>query len=281
MARSKGIERLEAARPMASTAGKNISRMREVADSVVTLSDHEMKLQSASPAASRHNSESLGSPSATTASVLLAPSDTLKSFRARQRWQVCKRFIRSYGPVAIPVQRRTHRQVAKVVDMIKRFEFLNKLPPYVLSQVAQCVRPRLFEAGDMIIRQGSAGTSLFIIMLGHVDVAVHFGEPKQAVLSLAKRVAGFTVGQAFGETAFTSAAPRSAFCLAVNSVVAAELLKEDFDRIKKGTLLQRASLSYDPRVVSRLSAYSFSCSIRHRTNKFEDGGSEAAVVHWN
>ncbi len=56
----------------------------------------------------------------------------------------------------------------------------------------------------------------------------------QAVLSLAKRVAGFAVGQAFGETAFTSAAPRSAFCVAVNSVVAAELLKEDFDRIKKG-----------------------------------------------
>jgi CRP-like cAMP-binding protein len=118
--------------------------------------------------------------------------------------------------------------------MIKRFDFLNKLPPYVLQQVAQCVRPRVFESGDIIIRQGSAGTSLFIIMMGNVDVAVHFGDPKQAVLSLAKRVAGFAMGQAFGETAFTSAAPRSAFCVAASGVVAAELLKEDFDRIKKG-----------------------------------------------
>jgi hypothetical protein len=235
LARSKSIRRLENSKPEVQSSIKFISRIRDVADSVVTISDHETKMNLTSGVAvSFSEAELPDTPSAQKPAAVFAPSDTVKRFKARQRWLACKQFMRLYGPVSIPVQRRTHRHTSRIVDMIKRFEFLNKLPPYVLQQVAQCVRPRTFECGDLIIRQGSAGTSLFIIMLGNVDVLVHFGDPKQAVLSLAKRVAGFTVGQAFGETAFTSAAPRSAFCVAETSVVAAELLKEDFDRIKKG-----------------------------------------------
>ena len=235
IARSKGIDRLETGTPGAPGASKNISRMRERAESVATLSSHQDMLQKSTSLSVTFSKaeESPRSPSAHAVS-LLAPSDTAKRFKARVHWAVCRQFMRLYGPVAVPVQRRTHRHTAKIVAMIKRFEFLSRLPPYVLQQIAQCVKPRTFETNDMIIRQGSAGTSLFILMMGNVDVLVHFGDPKQAVLSLAKRVAGFAVGQAFGETAFTSAAPRSAFCVAVNSVVAAELLKEDFDRIKKG-----------------------------------------------
>ena len=254
VARSNGIQRLESGAPGAPGASKNISRLRDRLDSVATLSQHQHKLHG--PTSSVTFSEAEESPrSPSSAAVSLLPaSDTVKRIKARKLWGVCRQFMRLYGPVAVPVQRRTHHHTAKIVTMIKRFEFLNKLPPYVLQQIAQCVKPRTFECNDMIIRQGSAGTSLFILMMGNVDVLVHFGDPKQAmhthtrthacrhshfstmqaVLSLAKRVAGFAVGQAFGETAFTSAAPRSAFCVAVNSVVAAELLKEDFDRIKKG-----------------------------------------------
>jgi hypothetical protein len=237
IARSNSIQQLERSKREAESSSKQLSRIRDVADSFVTMSDHETKmcLTSAVAVTFRH-AELPDSPSAQKAAAVLAPSDTVKRFKARQRWLVCKQFMRVYGPVAVPMQRRTHRHTSRIVDMIKRFEFLNKLPPYVLQQVAQCVRPRTFERGDVIIRQGSAGTSLFIIMLGDVDVLVHFGDPKLAVLSMAKRVAGFSVGRAFGETAFTSAAPRTAFCVAASSVVAAELLKEDFDRIKKGKI---------------------------------------------
>jgi tetratricopeptide (TPR) repeat protein len=233
LARSKAIEKLETSKPGAQASVKSISRIREVADSVVTVSDHESKLKQA--AGATVSFRDVESPrSAQSAALVFAPSDTVKRFRARQRWLVCRQFMRSYGPVAIPAQRRSPRHTSKVMNMLKRFEFLNKCPPYVLQQIAQCVKTRTFDCGDVIIRQGSAGTSLFIILMGNVDVAVHFGEPKQAVLSLAKRVAGFAAGQAFGETAFTSAAPRSAFCVAASYVAAAELLKEDFDRIKKG-----------------------------------------------
>jgi hypothetical protein len=232
LARSSVIEKLEKSKSDASSSIKSLSRIREVTDSIVTLADHDAKI---SGGGVRFKERDLPrSPSAPASAALLAPSETAKRFRTRQRWLICKQFMRLYGPVAIPSQRRTHYHTARVVEMITRFEFLNKLPPVVLQQIAQCVRPRVFEQGDVIIRQGSAGTSLFIIIMGNVDVSVHFGEPKQAVLSLAKRVAGFAAGQAFGETAFTSAAPRSAFCVAATSVVAAELLKEDFDRIKKG-----------------------------------------------
>lgn len=231
LARSKVIAKLEKSTPGEASAAKALARLRDTSDSVVTLADHETKLASSS--VRFKDVESPKSPS-TAAPSFIPPSDTAKRFKARQHWHVCRQFMRVYGPVAIPFHRRTHYHTARIVEMIKRFDFLNKLPPYVLQQVAQCVRSRVFDSGDVIIRQGSAGTSLFIIMMGNVDVAVHFGEPKQAVLSLAKRVAGFAMGQAFGETAFTSAAPRSAFCVAASGVVAAELLKEDFDRIKKG-----------------------------------------------
>jgi tetratricopeptide (TPR) repeat protein len=233
IARSNAIQKLETSTSEAKTSVKNISRIREMADSVVTLSDHEAKLKQTSGATVSF--QQVESPrSSQNAALMYAPSETAKRFRARQRWLICKQFMRTYGPVAIPVQRRTNYHTGKIMNMMKRFDFLNKYPPYVLQQIAQCVKSRHFDCGDAIIRQGSAGTSLFIIMMGNVDVAVHFGEPKQAMLSHAKRVAGFTVGQAFGETAFTSAAPRSAFCIAATYVVAAELLKEDFDRIRKG-----------------------------------------------
>ena len=232
LARSSVIEKLEKSKSGTSSSAKSLARIREVTESIVTLAGHDAKISGGD--VRFKEAESPHSPSATSCTAMLAPSETAKRFRTRQRWIVCKQFVRVYGPVAIPFQRRSHKHSASIVQMISRFEFLNKLPPYVLQQVAQCVRPRAFEQGDVIIRQGSAGTSLFIIIMGYVDVSVHFGEPKQAVLSLAKRVAGFAAGQAFGETAFTSAAPRSAFCVAATSVVAAELLKEDFDRIKKG-----------------------------------------------
>jgi tetratricopeptide (TPR) repeat protein len=254
LARSKSIQKLETSKSGSNASVKEISRIREVADSVVTISDHEAKLRQASGAAVSF--QQLESPrSAQNAALMVAPSETVKRFRARQRWHICRQFLRTYGPVAIPVQRRTHHHTVRIMNMMKRFDFLNKLPPYVLQQVSQCVKSRYFDCGDAIIRQGSAGTSLFIILMGNVDVAVHFGDPKQAMLSQAKRVAGFTVGQAFGETAFTSAAPRSAFCIAATYVVAAELLKEDFDRIKKG---QYACLIYRTPLVTM---FALSCSV--------------------
>jgi len=129
------------------------------------------------------------------------------------------------------------REVVERLALLREGDFLRPLTPDALTQVANSLRPLLFEAGRMVVRQGDEGDTFFLVSRGRVGVWVGDTENE------AQPVATLGRGQCFGEMSLLTGARRTATVRAV----------EDTDLLVLGKAEFRDILLADPTVVESLS----------------------------
>jgi cAMP-dependent protein kinase regulator len=78
---------------------------------------------------------------------------------------------------------------------------------------------RVFASGELLVREGAPGESMFALAEGQVGIMRGYGTPMQ------RRVAEASGGEVFGEVAMVSGAPRVATVVAETEVVALEFSK--------------------------------------------------------
>ena len=73
-----------------------------------------------------------------------------------------------------------------------------------LKRLARDLYPRLYQAGDVILKEGEEAAGFYIVSSGQVEVVKNLGGPKETVLDT------LGPGDFFGETALLDGYPRSA-----------------------------------------------------------------------
>ena len=115
--------------------------------------------------------------------------------------------------------------------LLDRHPLLQNLAPDRLARIAKAGEIESYNAGEDIVREGSLGDALFLILSG--EVAVHRGPQTFATLS---------GGEFFGEMSLVEPAPRSA---TVTSMSATFLFRLPHDAL-------RAMLADDPEAANVL-----------------------------
>ncbi len=124
---------------------------------------------------------------------------------------------------------------AELPALIGRTALLGGLEPDARARLAATAAPRLFGAGDVVVRQGDGGRTSFVVARGRVRVSVAPDDHEVAQLS---------VGDMFGEMSWLTGDPRSATVTAVVDTLVFE--------IDDTTLRELASAS--PAVLETLAA---------------------------
>ena len=113
-------------------------------------------------------------------------------------------------------------------DLLARIPMFEGLGSEDLSALAKSLLAREYKAGQLVMSQGDAGTSMFIVATGHVNIFLP-GEASRRI-SL-KDVAQ---GEYFGELALFDDKPRSASALATTDAVLLELDRVTLERYLVG-----------------------------------------------
>lgn len=126
---------------------------------------------------------------------------------------------------------------------LRRVPLFEDLPPDELKQVASIAQERLFEDGELLVKQGTTGEEMFIIVSGEVTVLL---ETEEGVQEIARRGSGEYVG----EMAIISQEPRMATLQAEGDVRALCLDQERFEQILRHR--PEASLAVIRTLIARL-----------------------------
>ena len=108
----------------------------------------------------------------------------------------------------------TFPEQAALPSLIGQTTLLAALPAEARTTLAQSARPRLFGAGEIIVRQGDVGSSCFVVARGTVRVGVGAEDHEVARLSS---------GEVFGEMSWLTGDPRSATITAATDALVFEL----------------------------------------------------------
>ncbi|HEX5069239.1 MAG TPA: mechanosensitive ion channel family protein [Vicinamibacterales bacterium] len=144
-------------------------------------------------------------------------------------WPIQIEYSREEPPVDTPERReRFARQVAAV-------PVFAKLPPEAHRALAAEARELLYGDGEVIVREGDAGASLFAVVAGRVAITVGPDRREVAVT----RAGGY-----FGEMSLLTGDPRTATVTARGSCTVLEITAESF----------RAYVQQHPEVIDALAA---------------------------
>jgi len=105
-------------------------------------------------------------------------------------------------------------------ELLKRIEIFAVMGEQPLARIAQAMRKKVFGEKEFIVSQGEAGSSLFVVEEGLVNVLVKDGKGKN------KWVAHIQPGGFFGEMALLTGEPRTASVQAGTEVICYEIDKE-------------------------------------------------------
>jgi CRP-like cAMP-binding protein len=113
-------------------------------------------------------------------------------------------------------------------DQVHPIAFLSELEPESLRAVLATLQVRRLDEGQMVVRQGEPGTSLFLVATGQLRVAT-------TMANLAQReLARLHENSLFGEMALVTSQPRGASVAAVQRSIVLELDRAALDRIRAG-----------------------------------------------
>jgi len=111
----------------------------------------------------------------------------------------------------------TDRRSVRLMDVISKIPFFAPLQETEREELAEDASMHVFSAGEMIIREGDSGRSVYIILDGRVKVfTTDDGGNELALATLG-------VGQFFGEMSLVSGKPRSSSVAALELSVLVEL----------------------------------------------------------
>ncbi|APR77669.1 Acid-resistant protein [Minicystis rosea] len=105
-------------------------------------------------------------------------------------------------------------------DLLRSIPLFEGLAQEDLDHLANTLVERPFASGEMIFHQGDAGTEMYIVASGHVNIHLP-GESSRRV-----SLKDITVGEYFGELALFDDKPRSASALATTDASLLELSRE-------------------------------------------------------
>ena len=110
-------------------------------------------------------------------------------------------------------------------ELLKNVPFFADMPESEFSVVAAKLRRRTVPAGEIIVRQGGSGDSLFIVARGVIRVSRQVGGARRDLATL-------IAGEFFGEMALLHGTPRSATCRAMTPCALYELRGDDMDVVR-------------------------------------------------
>lgn len=106
--------------------------------------------------------------------------------------------------------------------------FLADLGPGALREVLEAGVERRYGRGDVVIRQGDAGSWVVVLLEGLAKVSMSTVQGDESLLSLRSR------GDLLGEMAFVSGAPRSARVVAATPIRCRVLTNSEFSSFLRG-----------------------------------------------
>lgn len=112
------------------------------------------------------------------------------------------------------------RQNSLLCEVLSKFEVFQGLQPKMLSQVADKMELRQYDAGQEVIRQGEMGEEFFVIGKGDVDVEVS-----------GVKVNTLGQGDYFGEVSLIKEQPRNATIVASTPLTLFILDKSEFQQV--------------------------------------------------
>jgi voltage-gated potassium channel len=121
------------------------------------------------------------------------------------------------------VEEHKRRDFTVTWSLLAEVPFFKSLMAPRIADLVRVLRPRFARAGDVILRKGDEGDSMFIIASGEVEV--DFGGGREPVL--------LGPGQFFGEMALIDRAPRTATVRAEDECKLLELSGTDFHELAR------------------------------------------------
>jgi len=113
------------------------------------------------------------------------------------------------------------------VIQLKKIPIFSDLQARELAAIGSIVRERAFAAGGLIIREGSPGDSLFLVLIGRVEVIKDMDSPNPI------RLAEIGADEWFGEMALFDRQPRSASVVAAEDTQLLEVGRFEFEEIMR------------------------------------------------
>jgi CPA1 family monovalent cation:H+ antiporter len=110
-------------------------------------------------------------------------------------------------------------------ELLKNVPFFTDVPENEFSVVAGKLRRRTVPAGEIIVRQGGSGSSLFMVARGVIRVTRQGG-------GVTRDLATLIAGEFFGEMALLHGTPRTATCRAMTPCALYELRRDDMDVVR-------------------------------------------------
>lgn len=110
-------------------------------------------------------------------------------------------------------------------DLLKGVSFFNVLDPADINKLVHTMIPRVFEAGEYIVKKGDEGGTFFVIQEGKVrvtDISIGSTSYEDQVLG---------PGDYFGERALVHKEPRSANVVGKTRGIALSIDKETFEKV--------------------------------------------------
>jgi type IV pilus assembly protein PilB len=114
-------------------------------------------------------------------------------------------------------------QSEQVIQFLKNVKLFAELSPESLGKLVNCLKPGDFPAGEVIVREGAPGVSMYIIKSGLVEV-----RKKDPTTGIDFLVAQLSEGAAVGEMSLLTGKPRSATVTTVHPTVVFTLSRADF-----------------------------------------------------
>ncbi len=110
-------------------------------------------------------------------------------------------------------------------DLLKGVKFFSLLDPTDINKLVHTMVPRVFEAGEYIVRKGEEGDTFYVIQEGKVRVTdITMGSTKYEDQVLGP-------GDYFGERELVHKEPRSANCIGKTKGIALSIDKETFEKV--------------------------------------------------
>ena len=133
---------------------------------------------------------------------------------------------------------RKQQDGKELIGLLSKCDLLRHLPPDEVEAILPYVRPRRLDAGEILFRAGDQGDALYIVVRGSVEV---LADSQESATAVSRPIATLGEGQAFGEMALLTGAPRTATIRAAANTELLAIGKDDFERlVKKDRVLANA-----------------------------------------
>ena len=130
-------------------------------------------------------------------------------------------------------------------DLLKNISFLKELDEVDLGKLASNLTPRVFVAGEVLVKKGDDGDAFYVIQEGKVNVKdIEVGGQTYEDIQLG-------AGEFFGERALILKEPRTANCIAATAGIAMYVDSDTFTKVM-GNLSQLVLKASDKRRLVRI-----------------------------